>query len=159
METANIKDTALKFLTDPERVTAVIATCDDGTPHAATIYYAITSDFKVYFLTATDTKKYTHILKNNQVAFATGFGPSYITIQGSGKATLLEKMSEKENHAVALIKDRLAEAGTTWPIFQMSDFDDNAIAVYELEFDELNMLNLEVDNGLITTPEHIEKII
>jgi uncharacterized pyridoxamine 5'-phosphate oxidase family protein len=159
MEQTTISQSTLDFLKHPDNLTAVIATCVDGQPHAATVYYAIKDDFTVYFLTAADTQKYQNLLTNQHAAMVVGFGPSHITLQGSGNTTLLEKGSDEELFAISFIKSRLAKTNTTWPIFQLSAADDDPITVFKIDLTELYLLNVEQDNGISTTPDHPEKII
>lgn len=159
MEQSTISQSALDFLKHPDNLTAVIATCVDGLPHAATVYYAIKDDFTVYFLTAANTQKHHNLLANQHAALVVGFGPAHITLQGSGNATLLEKGSDEELFAISFIKSRLAKTSATWPVFQLSGADDDPITVFKLDLTELYLLNVEKDNGVSTTPDHPEKII
>lgn len=161
MENNTHKDTAINFLKERNRLTAVIATVsDDGSPHAAVIYYFVDEDFNFYFLTATNTRKYKHLLANPRASITTGFGPKYTTIQGDGTTALLTKGSDEENHAIALIKVRLQEHdNTTWPIFQLEEFEDESIAVFKFVPDSLQLLNLEQNNGLKFSTDDIQKII
>lgn len=160
MDTNTLKDSALTFLREKDRITAVIATATSaGDPHAATIYYFVEDDFSFYFLTAANTEKYNNLLENPKASIAIGFGPSYVTIQGHGTATLLAKASDEENHAIALLKTRLFEVGDTWPVFQLDAFDTEAIAVFKFIPDSLFLLNLERDNGLVVTTDDRHRII
>lgn len=161
MEKDKIQEDALKFLTDSERLTAVIGSCPgDGDAHVATVYYCVDEDFNFYFLTATHTKKYQNLLNNSNAAIVVGFGPSYTTIQGQGSAQLLPKGSEEENQAIALIKRRLQDHnGETWPIFQLDAYDNEAIAVFKFMPDTLELLNLEHQSGLTLTTEDVKPIL
>lgn len=159
MEPDNIKGAALQFLSQQNNLTAVIGTCCDNLPHSATVYYVVDEDLHFYFLTAIDTTKYNQLLKNNKASVVVGFGPTYVTMQGHGTTELLTKGSPEENQALALIKNRISETGHTWPLFQLSDFDDNAIAVFKLTPSVLSLLNLEVDNGLTVDTKAIQRII
>lgn len=153
MDSHTLQQDALKFLSDPERVTAVIgSSLPDGDVHAATVYYSVDEDFNFFFLTATNTQKYKNLLTNPNAAIVVGFGPSYTTVQGRGVTELLEKGSEAENHAIALIKKRLLDHNNeTWPIFQMDTYDQESIAVFRFTPNTLQLLNLEQNSGLTTT--------
>jgi len=161
METDQMKAAAYEFLTDPERLTAVIGSCPaDGNSHVATVYYYLDDAFNFYFLTATSTQKYKNLRENANAAIVVGFGPSQTTIQGQGTATLLEKTSEEENKAIALIKKRLTDhRNETWPIFQLDAYDDESIAVFKFTPNRLTLLNLEHDSGLAVTTKDVLQII
>ena len=161
MEKNQTKDTVLKFLTEPERLTAVVGSCPaDGDSHVATVYYYVDNDFNFYFLTATHTKKYQNLLDNPNAAIVIGFGPSYTTIQGQGTALLLEKASEEENEAIAHIKKRLQDHNNeTWPVFQLDEYDSESIAVFKFIPQTLELLNLEHESGLAMTTEETLQII
>mgnify|MGYP001822104318 CR=1 FL=1 len=155
----NIKKATLEFLTEPERITAVIGSCPtDGNTHVATVYYFVDTNFTFYFLTATNTQKYRNLLENPNAAIVTGFGPSYTSVQGQGSATLLDKDSAEEREAIAHIKKRLQEHNNeSWPIFQLDAYIGEAIAVFKFIPDTLQLLNLDQDNELpITTEETLQ---
>lgn len=161
MDTNQIKSMALTFLTEPERLTAVIGSCPtDGNTHAATVYYYVDTQFNFYFLTATNTQKYKNLQENSNAAIVVGFGPSQTTIQGQGSAMLLEKASLEEKEALVHIKKRLQEHNDeTWPIFQLDSYDRETIAVFKLVPDRLQLLNLEDSSGFAVTSEDIMQII
>lgn len=161
VETTEIIKSALKFLTDPERLTAVVGSCPgDGDTHVAAVYYYVDDHFNFYFLTATHTRKYENLLDNQNAAIVVGFGPSYTTIQGQGVAQLLEKSSEEESEAIAHIKKRLQDHNNeTWPVFQLDAYDRESIAVFKLIPDTLQLLNLEHQSGLAVTSENVLQII
>jgi uncharacterized protein YhbP (UPF0306 family) len=161
METTDIKQDALTFLTKPDRLTAVIASCPlDGDVHAATVYYFVDDNFNFYFLTATNTQKYRNLLANQNAAIVVGFGPEQTTVQGRGSAVLLQKSSEEEKEAIAHIKTRLQNHNNeTWPIFQLDAYDAETIAVFKFIPDTLHMLNLEESSGLVVTNTAPQQII
>lgn len=161
MELNQVKNAALKFLTEPDQLTAVVGSCpSDGNTHVATVYYYVDTNFNFYFLTATNTRKYKNLLENNNAAIVVGFGPSYTTIQGQGTAMLLEKASEEENDAIARIKKRLQDHNSeTWPVFQLDAYDKEAIAVFKLIPDRLELLNLEQNTGLVVTDQDVLQIL
>jgi nitroimidazol reductase NimA-like FMN-containing flavoprotein (pyridoxamine 5'-phosphate oxidase superfamily) len=161
MEKTDIQKTALTFLTEPDRLTAVVgSSASDGNCHVATIYYYVDDNFNFYFLTGTHSQKYNNLLENSNAAMAVGFGPSQTTIQGQGAAMLLEKSSEEENEAIAHIKQRLQNhQNETWPIFQLDTYDSEAIAVFKFIPDTLQLLNLEHDCGLEVTTDGVAQII
>jgi len=159
MKTADIKKTALEFLNDPERITAVIGSCPtDGNTHVATVYYYVDDHFNFYFLTATNTQKHRNLLENPNAAIVVGFGPSYTTVQGQGAAVLLEKNSAEERESIAHLKKRLVDHNNeTWPIFLLDDYIDQSIAVFKFVPETLQLLNLERDNQLpITTDDTLQ---
>jgi len=161
METNEIKEAAYKFLLEKDRLTAVIGSCPkDGDTHVATIYYHVDENFNFFFLTATNTQKYNNLLENPNAAIVVGFGPSQTTIQGQGTAILLEKASEDENNAIARIKKRLQDSSNeTWPVFQLSEYDKEAIAVFKFVPDKLQLLNLDSTSPLELTNEKVLQII
>lgn len=160
MEKAQIKDDSLRFLRAKENITAVIATTSEtAIPHAAVVYYFVDENFNFYFLTATASQKYKNLSANHQMAVAIGFGPKYVTIQGQGEATLLEKRSEEENQAIAKIYMRLEANDSTWPAFQLDKNDREQMAVFKFTPRSLTLLNLEPDNGLVVTNEDLLPII
>lgn len=150
----------LEFLQSPSQLTAVIATVDKNSePQAATVYYYANQELHFYFLTATGTHKYENLIENPSTAIVIGTGPEKTTIQGNGQSVLLEKGSDEEAMAMIKIKKRLNEQDGTWPIFQMEEFDDEAIAVFKFTPTSLQLLNLESDNNLPITTQDIETII
>lgn len=161
MEANDIKKSALEFLSDPARLTAVIGTCPpDGDTHVATVYYYVNENFTFYFLTATNTQKYLNLLRNPNAAIVVGFGPSYTTIQGRGSAILLKKASEEEHEAITHIKKRLEEHGDkTWPVFQLDAYERESIAVFKFIPQKLQLLNLETSSGLVVTKENVLDIL
>ena len=161
MESNDIKKTAFRFLSEPDRLTAVIGSCPgDGDTHVATVYYYVDDNFDFYFLTATHTKKYQNLLNNPNAAIVIGFGPSHTTIQGQGTAQLLEKASKEENEAIAHIKKRLQDHNNeTWPVFQLDTYESESIAVFKFTPQKLELLSLEYESGLAVTAEEILQII
>jgi len=161
MDSNENKKAALEFLTEPDRLTAVIASCPaDGNTHAATVFYSVDDDFNFYFLTATHTDKCKNLIENPNAAIVIGFGPSYTTIQGQGIAQLLTKGTEEENTAIARIKMRLQNhSNETWPIFQLDAYDGESIAVFKFIPQKLQLLNLDHSSGLAVTTENILQII
>lgn len=161
MEKDQIKKDALKFLTKPDNLTAVVGSCPgDGDTHVATVYYYVDDNFNFYFLTATHTKKYQNLLDNPNAAIVVGFGPSYTTIQGQGSAQLLPKASAEENEAIAHIKRLLQDHNNeTWPVFQLDAYDSESIAVFKFIPDTLELLNLEHQSGLTVTTEDVRQIL
>lgn len=160
METSHIKENSLRFLREKENITAMIATVSEtGIPHAAVVYYFIDEDFNFFFITASNSVKYKNLLSNSQMSIAIGFGPKYVTIQGHGQATMLEKRSEAENQAIAKIYMRLEANDSTWPAFQLDKNNREQISVFKFVPTSLTLLNLENDNGLIVTDDDLQKII
>ena len=161
MDTSEIKKAAMAFLSEPDRLTAVVGSCpEDGDTHVATVYYYVDDQFQFYFLTATNTQKYRNLLANPNAAIVVGFGPSYTTIQGRGAAGLLTKASEEEQEAIAHIKKRLQDHNNeTWPVFQLDAFAGESIAVFKLIPDQLQLLNLEESSGLAVTKENVLQIL
>lgn len=161
MDSTEIKKAALNFLTQSQRLTAVVASSPrDGDTHAATVYYFVDDDLNFYFLTTNKTQKYRNLLENPNAAIVIGFGPDYTTVQGQGTTQLLEKSSEEENVAIAQIKKRLQDHNNeTWPVFQLDEQESGGIAVFKFIPQTLKLLNLEPDNGLtVTTEEALELI-
>lgn len=161
MEPNEIKKSALSFLTQADQLTAVVGSCPkDGNCHVATIYYYVDNTFNFYFLTATNSQKYSNLLENPNAAIVVGFGPAQTTVQGQGVAQLLTKSSEAEKEAIAHIKQRLQNHhNETWPIFQLDEYEGETIAVFKFIPDTLQLLNLEHDGGLVVTKEGLVQII
>jgi len=155
------KKAALQFLTEPNRITAVIGSSPtDGDTHVATVFYYVDQDLNFYFVTATNTTKHRNLLENPNAAIVVGFGPSYTTIQGQGAARLLDKGSAEEREAIANIKHRLQNHNDdTWPLFQLDAYEGESIAVFKLTPQKLQLLNLESNCGLAVTTEDILQII
>ncbi len=154
------KDGALRFLSSTKVVCASLATVNEGgLPHNAIVYFHADEELHFYFLTPTDTNKHKNLLKNSKAALAIGATDQYTTIQVQGTAELLLKGSDAENTALACLKNRLIAVGVTWPIYQLSAYDDDAIAVFKVTPTAFTYLNLETENGLPTTPEGIIKVI
>lgn len=65
----------------------MIATSEDGEPHAAAVYYESTPDLKIRFLTQNTTRKAQHMLKSPKVAFVVYDEGQVSTLQGYGKAS------------------------------------------------------------------------
>jgi nitroimidazol reductase NimA-like FMN-containing flavoprotein (pyridoxamine 5'-phosphate oxidase superfamily) len=161
METTNIQKTALAFLTEPDRLTAVVgSSASDGNSHVATIYYYVDNNFNFYFLTSTHSQKYNNLRENPNAALVVGFGPNQTTIQGQGPTIFLEKSSAEEKEAIARIKQRLQNhKNETWPVFQLDTYDSQSIAVFKFIPDTLQLLNLERDGGLKVTTDGVAQII
>jgi len=156
----HIKGATLNFLSQSKNITAALATVSaDGMPHCAVVYFAAEDDFSFYFLTATDTRKYKDLTENLKASLSFGFGPAYVTVQAEGEVVLLEKGSEAENFAIARIKNRLVENDVTWPIFQLSDYDDNAIAAFKFTPSRLTYLNLDPQSALPVTGKRLQRVI
>lgn len=154
------KDGVLRFLSDTANISAAVATVDEaGLPYNAIVYFYADEELNFYFLTPYDTNKHKNLLKDFNLALAVGGGQQYTTIQVRGTASLLEKGSEEENTALAQLKNRLLDAAVTWPIYQLSDYDDNTLAVFKVVPTTLQYLNLEKDNGLPVTQEGIVTVI
>ena len=159
-ELTAIQSAARDFLQNPNQLTAVIATSDrDGIPHAATVYYYLDRELTFYFLTATGTTKYDHLVTNPHTAIVVGTGPAEITIQGQGMSRLLKKGSNEEAVAMVKIKKRLTEHDGTWPIFQVDQFDNESLAVFAFTPETLRLLNLDATSTLPQTVEEITNII
>ena len=158
MKNIKVRDFALKFLR--ESITAVVATSTtDGNPHAAVIYFYVDDDFNFYFLTAHNTRKYENLMQNPKISLTVGFGPPYITIQGRGKAELLENNSDEESAAIVKIDKRLYSKDYRWPLFEISRFKNEKLYVFKIIPSELTLLNLDKDNNLTTYRDDFQKII
>ncbi len=154
------KDGALRFLSDTKTICAALASIDETQlPHNAIIYFYADEELNFYFLTPVDTNKHKNILKNQNVALAITDSQYYTTVQVMGTAEVLSKGSEAENGALAKLKNRLLDAGVTWPIYQLSNYDDDAIAVFKVSPSSVFYLNLEQANGLPVTQEGLVKVI
>jgi len=159
-EQTSLRESTYHFLTAPEQLTAVIAsTSANHAPHATVVYYYLDRDFNLYFLTATETQKYTNLCANPHAAYAVGYGPDHTTVQGSGPATLLDKGSEEEKTAIAYINERMREQDASWAVFQLDEYEDNAIAVFKIATDSLYVLNLEPTVELPITPNNLQQVI
>lgn len=158
--TDTFKDAALRFLSDDAVLSAALGTIDaQGNPQTAITYFYADEDLNVYFLTPVDTRKYENMIARPHVALAIGGGTTYTTVQIEGTATLLAKGSEEENAALAKLKNRLLEAEVTWPIYQVSEHDDDAIAVFKVTPSAAYYLNLETEGGLPVTTDGLQQVI
>ncbi len=159
-EQTNLKDVTLRFLSETTNITASLGTVSsEGAPHSAIVYFSIDENLHFYFLTAVDTQKYKNLLANPKASLALGSGPEYVTVQAQGQTALLEKGSEEEKIAIATIKKRLVENQQTWPIFQLSDYESEAVAVFKFTPSVLYFLNLDKNNGLPVTTEGLQQVI
>ena len=71
-----------------------------------------------------------------------------------------EKSSAEENEAIAHIKKRLQDHNDeTWPVFQLDAYESEAIAVFKLTPQKLQLLNLEQSSGLAVTTEDVLQIL
>jgi nitroimidazol reductase NimA-like FMN-containing flavoprotein (pyridoxamine 5'-phosphate oxidase superfamily) len=161
MDTQDIKNAAHTFLTEPDRLTAVIgSSASDGNVHVATVYYFVDDAFNFYFMTAARSEKYNNLCENKNAALVVGFGPSQTTIQGQGAAQLLEKGSDEELQAIAHLKARLQKhENETWPIFQLESFERESIAVFKFVPQKLQVLNLENESYFELTTENMLQIL
>lgn len=161
MEQDNALRTAtFNFLTTNDQLTAVIAsTTTDHKPHTNVVYYHIDQNFNVYFLTATTTQKYQNLCARPAAAFTIGFGPGHTTVQGSGEAALLEKGSMEEKTAITQISNRMSEQDASWPVFQLEEYEDQAIAVFKITIEKLHVLNLEPTKELPLTMSNLQQVI
>lgn len=161
MDNATQQD-VLAYLQAPDRITAALATTNEhNAPRIATIYYAVDDEFTFYFLTATNTQKYRNLTQDAGAAIAIGFGPGYTCIQGEGLASLLQKDSEEERNAIAMVKDRMQkyEEHTTWPIFQLEDYEAEQIAAFKFVPQTLELLNLDKNQNLPITDQTLLTIL
>lgn len=72
-----------KFLTNSH--IGVLATVNpDGQPYAATIYFIVDPDLKIYFITKEKTKKYDNLTSNPKVSLAVYEASSQTTVQITG---------------------------------------------------------------------------
>ena len=160
MNTSSDQNKILQHLQSASSLTAVVATVDSAfIPHGATVYYLMDDLFHFYFLTATHTHTYTNLSTNPQAAIVIGFGPDQTTIQGQGTARLLQKNSESEKEIVAQLKKRLQKEDVSWPIFKLTEFEREAIAVFKCTPESLQLLNLETDTDIPTTPSQALDIL
>ncbi len=135
-----VRRDALAFLQGNS--TAVIATAVAGEPHASTVYYAIDTDFNLYFVTKRNTGKYIQVARNEAVAFVIGTGPEHISVQGRGHAEIL--FGEQKERALALVADvRAREHVKTWPIKEITTFKDKADVVFKIIPSQLSFMNLD----------------
>lgn len=160
METNTLQKTSLEYLKDEKSITAVIATTShDGTAHTALIYYSIDDTFNFYFLTLNDSEKFKNLLVNPKISITVGFGPAYVTMQGSGVATLLEKGSVDENRAILNIRERITSAKRYWPVLQLPEASIEKIAVFKIIPETLRLLNLEEANSSLVFDKGFQKVI
>lgn len=157
---SEIQGPVLNFLTQSQNIVATLSSCSKtGEPRSSVVYFWVDEELDFYFLTAADTKKYKNLLENPMASFAVGFGPEYVTVQAEGRATLLEKGSDEENNAIANIKNRLLDNNVTWPIFQLSDYDNSAIAVFKITPASMTFLNLSASSALPMTESGFKQVI
>ena len=160
MNTPANQSKILKYLQSTQNLTAVIVSVDSAfIPHGATVYYLVDDLLHFYFLTATHTHTYVNLSTNPQAAIVVGVGPHQTTVQGNGAARLLQKNSESEKEIIAQLKERLQKQTVSWPIFQLTTFERETIAVFKYTPESLQLLNLETENDLPVTSDEALVII
>jgi nitroimidazol reductase NimA-like FMN-containing flavoprotein (pyridoxamine 5'-phosphate oxidase superfamily) len=135
----NIREEALEFLQN--NVTAVLATCLDGQPHATAIYYDVDDDFNIYFLTKQNTQKNIQAGINSRVALVVGTGPELITAQIRGRAELLTGEA-KENAVNRMIVRHSKKFLSNLPIQSMLELRESKLVAYKIMPRELVFMNL-----------------
>ncbi|MEK7648905.1 MAG: pyridoxamine 5'-phosphate oxidase family protein [Patescibacteria group bacterium] len=58
----------LEFLQSQKLV--IIATCENGEPWVANVYYGVDANFKLYFVSGKNTRHSSHIQQNSHIAFS-----------------------------------------------------------------------------------------
>jgi len=89
------KQEAYDFLKDIN--IAVLATSFDNQPLASTMYYVVSPDLCVYFITENETKKYKHIQSNPNVSIVVTNREKVQTMQILGTAERVDDATTKIN--------------------------------------------------------------
>jgi len=87
---------------------------DDKTIDSAFVYGMFNQDADFYFITNKFSKKYRNIRSNGQFSFAFADESQLITIQGKGKARILEDQNESER-IYGLLLQVLRHRLKNWP--------------------------------------------
>lgn len=110
----------------------VMATANpDNTPQAAVIYFSITDDFEVVFVTKTKTQKYRN-LQNHPHAVLVSFDTfSQTTVQVTGLAHETKDLSKRK--AMLAILERLSKNGRLAHVPPITKLDAGDYVVFSLK--------------------------
>lgn len=135
-----IKDKALKFI--KEQSVAVLATTSiNGEPQAATMSFFIDDDFTFYFISMNGSKKLDNLKNNDKVAIVVGFGPQPMTVQGGGKAEIVNDVPDELFQKI-IGKDLNADIAK-WPIVKLAK---NGFSTIIVRLSWMKWLNLNPDS-------------
>ncbi|MEK7516191.1 MAG: pyridoxamine 5'-phosphate oxidase family protein [Patescibacteria group bacterium] len=144
---------ALEFLKN-QSVMALATSSLQGEPQASSVYYTVDDDFNFYFLTGKDTRKEINLKHNPRVAFLIGTGPSVITIQGGGTATLLPRFEQFE--LFTHFSNALQSKDVNWPLTTLPHKD---FAGFRIKPEWLVLLDLSEGTRPQAYQEGYQKII
>src|ERR1035437_4770870 len=134
--TQDIKDKAFKFI--KEQHFAVIATASTiGEPQAATMGFCVDNDFTFYFISINGSRKLDNLKNNDDFAIVVGFGPQPMTIQGGGKAKIVNDVPDDLFQKMV---GAVPNADITkWPIVQLAKNGFSTIIVRPSWMEWLNL--------------------
>lgn len=140
----SLHDTVYHFLQNFKMAT--VATVDkNGKPHAATVYCVADADLNLYFTTRTQGRKYENLSAHPAVAMVVTDEKDLITVQLSGKATVLMSGEKIEDEILAKLW-RLRFAEDQWPVPPIKLFESglaSELAVVKVEPTEMTYANFE----------------
>lgn len=116
----------------------ILATCHDG-PWVCTVYYGITDDLTIYFISSTEEEHSTHILGESAVAFATAWfdkedHANRKGVQGRGECRIAATDAEIKT-GTNLHNQRFPEfAGRITPDYITSEGNNAAVWILEPRF-------------------------
>lgn len=111
MEDKVVVQELLQFLRSHE--VGALATIKEGKAHAASIYYYIDDDLRVYFLTRNETLKFSNMVKEGTVGFVVTDPVTLQTVQIEGTGREVDYTGE---YAAVMKKyvDQLSKSGKAW---------------------------------------------
>jgi nitroimidazol reductase NimA-like FMN-containing flavoprotein (pyridoxamine 5'-phosphate oxidase superfamily) len=117
----DVRETALQFL--KAHTAGVLATVQDGKPHASAVYYVADENFNIYFLTLLSSRKFQSLKGNPSVAFVVGAQDVPQTLQIEGTATELTHDDDKQAHIAELTQALTSNPHYYAPLTQLDQSD------------------------------------
>ena len=147
------REGALKFLQD-NRTMVVASVSSDGEPQASTVYYIVDDEFNFYFITFNGSKKCENLKANGKVSFVVGFGPRPLTVQGGGKAVLIDDKEAKV--FLELVEKTHAINPYEWPVLELAK---EGFCTFKIIPSWLVWLNFDSEEHLKASGDKFQKII
>ncbi|TSC73650.1 MAG: Pyridoxamine 5'-phosphate oxidase [Parcubacteria group bacterium Gr01-1014_44] len=147
------REDALKFLQD-NRTMVVASVSDSGEPQASTVYYAVDDDFNFSFITSKGSRKCDNLTNNGRVAFVIGFGPRSITVQGGGRALLMD--SKDSEVFMEILRRNHLSSSLEWPVLELAK---EGFCTFKIVPSWLVWLNFDSKEHLKASGDKFHKII
>jgi nitroimidazol reductase NimA-like FMN-containing flavoprotein (pyridoxamine 5'-phosphate oxidase superfamily) len=148
------KTEALKFLRTDNSVGMVATIDSNGQPFLSPVYYAMGSEFDLFFVTAVTTHKARNISINDKVAFSVGSGPEYISVMIRGRASVAK--SDEADRAFTILKEKITEnkKGDS-PLEKMEDLKEQNLIVYKITPERVTFLNINSSQEPKSAGDHL----